>query len=1095
MSHRSKSLYFLLLFDNFEKLIHTEINIFLFQINRSAKKRLFQVDDLNGSLSSNYSSLQKTRSNATTLERSDSKSPRPITQKPDRTKKLPKTQMSPEQLKAQLEQKILEDHKQNLKNKNDMPMKIVAETQKTENNFQKFGIRVLPTEQLQQKSPKIAELSQNDNNINIERFKDDSRIIEPMSIDEVDDNKKRQKPAISPKMSPENGKDSFVRQSSINGSGIKRDANGIPQEIPNHMFNAAVAARKNRKGSVDHSLEKDDEGPKTPKKQKGKAPAPPEEKSRGSSPEKAYSNASLDQIEPFQDTKVNKSDDSIEKQQNLQSSSPVKQIKDYNSDSDVEIDNQSSVNTIELNSSDITIHQSEENDELQNRKTASTGDLTKIHRTNKSNSGTLERAQSLDITDTGIPALSKKRKAAKIEDIFDSRTNSDDSLYGNALLKKEPRLSLILDGLNTFQRSRLKKSTEWGNLEDAILKLNNDSGSSAEQFNLDTSDGDIPRTFSFGSKSPEFDALVNKINEIRQESPEIKNNGPEQIEALEKVVDNTVKISEIAIKPERKIKNQIWPSSEEISIETTKVNGLHSPTNEVTETPAKYISDNNEISQIALPKEVEGPKPTQSSTNEEITLPLSKSVEISQDFLYSERLASCNDMNNISSSMEDTNISDDIKVSRHSLGSLERQKPEISGLDSFSNVSNITINDKIFDKDPKNYTSFDISFNDDPRKESSLSTSELYTTAIDETIKLDKKDALENISFETPDLVRSINEVTIEGPTSLTLEIPGEIVEVTAKKTCTDVINEESGEKEKRCTEDPSRISLSPECSLKSSSSTLTYITEIQVTPNSSTNKSNNVSEIEIIPTINTVSQNLDNKFENYVKNFESSIETSLPSPSSPSEPNSAITNEKIDLEKERNKILEIAEEQLKKLPEMRFTTSSYEGTRTPEKRQSQIELLRSNFEKSPPKTTKAEVNTSKSRIPIATTMKTPPMSPERRDSRNLDLEPDKDILSMMASSIHSTPSVTGLKYQSKSPSKNVTVTSIRSNSKIPSGLPSLSGSRPPVPPRKIETHENENVYHVSANGATENNSFKQWVFNPSNSVTNIVVSENKNEK
>lgn len=1010
--------------------------------------------------------------------------------------------MSPEQLKAQLEQKILEDHKQNLKNKNDMPMKIVAETQKTENKFQKFGIRVLPTEQQQQKSPKIAELSQNDNNINIERFKDDSRIIEtrdqPMSIDEVDDNKKGQKPAVSPKMSPEKEKDSFVRQSSINGSGIKRDANGIPQEIPNHMFNAAVAARRNRKSSVDHTLEKDDEGPKTPKKQKGKAPAPPEEKSRGSSPEKAYSNASFDQIEPFQDPKVNKSDDSIEKQNNFQSASPVKQIKDYNSDSDVETDNQSSVNTIELNSSDITIHQSEENDELQNRKTASTGDLTKIQRTNKSNSGTLERAQSLDITDTGIPALSKKRKAAKIEDIFDSRTNSDDSLYGNALLKKEPRLSLILDGLNTFQRSRLKKSTEWGNLEDAILKLNNESGSSAEQFNLDTSDGDMPRTFSFGSKSPEFDALVNKINEIRQESPEIKINEPEQMEVLEKVVDNTVRIAEIAIKPERKIKNQIWPSSEQIFIETTKVNGLHSPTNEVTEIPAKYITDNHEISQIAPPKEVENPKTTQPSTHEEITLPLSKSVEISQDFLYSERLASCNDINNISSSMEDTNISDDIKVSRHSMGSLERQKPEISELDSFSNVSNITINDKKFDKDPKNYTSFEISFNDDPRKESSLSTSELYTTAIDETIRLDKKDTPENITFETPDLVRSVNEVTIEGPTSLTLEIPGEIVEVTAKKTCTDVINEESGEKEKRCTEDPSTISISPECSLKSSSSTLTYITEIQVTPNSSTNKSNNVSEIEIIPTVNTVSQNLDNKFENYVKNFESSmksLETSLPSPSSPNETNSAITNDKIDLEKERNKIQEIAEEQLKKLPEMKFTTSSYEGTKIPEKRQSQIELLRSNFEKSPPKTTKPEANTSKSRIPIATTMKTPPMSPERRDSRNLDLEPDKDILSMMASSIHSTPSVTGLKYQSKSPSKNVTVTSIRSNSKIPSGLPSLSGSRPPVPPRKTETQENENVYHVSANGATENNSFKQWVFNPSNSVTNIVVSENKNEK
>lgn len=109
-----------------------------FQIGKSAKKRLFQADDYNESLSSNYSSLQKSRSNATTLERTNSKSPKLGNQKADRLKKSSKTQLSPEQLKAQLEQTILEDHKQNLKNKNEKmteaPAKIEMETQKRKTN-------------------------------------------------------------------------------------------------------------------------------------------------------------------------------------------------------------------------------------------------------------------------------------------------------------------------------------------------------------------------------------------------------------------------------------------------------------------------------------------------------------------------------------------------------------------------------------------------------------------------------------------------------------------------------------------------------------------------------------------------------------------------------------------------------------------------------------------------------------------------------------------------------------------------------------------------------------------------------------------------
>lgn len=58
----------------------------------------------------------------------------------------------------------------------------------------------------------------------------------------------------------------FERQRSINSSGIRRDAAGIPQEIPNQMMAAAMAARDNRKSAnVTAEL----------KKNKGKAPSRP----------------------------------------------------------------------------------------------------------------------------------------------------------------------------------------------------------------------------------------------------------------------------------------------------------------------------------------------------------------------------------------------------------------------------------------------------------------------------------------------------------------------------------------------------------------------------------------------------------------------------------------------------------------------------------------------------------------------------------------------------------------------------------------------------------------------------------------------------
>ncbi|XP_044269422.1 uncharacterized protein LOC123014396 isoform X2 [Tribolium madens] len=960
----------------------------LFQVGNTAKRKLFGTEDHSGSLSSNYSSLQKSRSNMTTLERKESESPK------NRPRK--KTQMSPEQLKTQLEQRISSDHQQNSKK----PPKVEMEVQKTENKLHKFGVRVLPAE----KSPKSAELSQNENNLNLEKL--------PLGLDEVD--KKPQVKKRERKVTPEK-LEVFDRDHANNSSGIKRDVNGIPQEIPNYMMNAAVAARSNRKSSV-----KDEELDKTPKKTKGKAPAPPEEK---------LFKSNFDEIQPVDDFEevIPKSsqDDLVEEiEVELRNKTTVK---DYNSDSDLETDNHSSVNTIELNSSDITIHHAEDTEGCQNRRTASTGDLTKIQRTRKSSTGTLERAQSLDITDTSIPTLKRK---GRIEDDFMA---SEEDIFGKVVMSKEPRLSLMLDGLNTFQRNRLKKSTEWGNLEDAILKLNQEDESDSKN-DLDLS-----------GKTEEIDAVVNRINEIKRESLEIQPPIKE----------------ETPPKPEKKIKNQIWPFE-------TKSNGsaiiddnprLASVEKRQRKPPIlDPVLPEAKITKPAVPEKKDFllskkipsyvPEPEEEPvTSDETKKEMLNAIDLTRNFIFTEKIACSQDD-------DDTNVSDDIKVSRHSLGSLERPKSD----DAKINVSNVTVNN-LRSQNEENLHSLEID----------TTEPELYTTALDSTIKPEPETP--RVTISTPDIIKNVtiaeainklnNDVMVQGPSSLTLEIPNE-PEVKDNRFMVDVKKEDSNDDD------------------SSKSTSLTYITEIQVlTPTNST--TTNISEIEIIPNVNTNGKSLDleHEFEDYVRNFESNVKTFESNiqkfENHHSKPIIITEN---DAEKELHKIQEIAEEQLKKLPEMRFTTSSYES-KLPEKRQSQIELLRSNFEKSPPR---VKPDTPKSRIPIATTAKTPPTSPERRDSRNLDMENDKDILELMSSTVHSTPKM--------KPPKNVTVTSIRSNSKIPSGLPVLGG-RPTVPPRK---QEEEHVVQVSTNGGVES-SFKQWVFNPTDSVTNIVVAESKQQK
>ncbi|CAG5059802.1 unnamed protein product [Parnassius apollo] len=370
---------------------------------------------------------------------------------------------------------------------------------------------------------------------------------------------------------------SFAR-SDLNSSGIKRDENGIPQELPSHMFEAAKAARSNRRSSADLVQDKvelkKEEAPKPIKKSKGKAPSPPDtEKNKTDdsileqlknvsdflSNEKQHSsllhdvsltpnksttsmsisyntstpkviktktsridesiNFSQDDIDDIVSKPFKRESDSLnnffeDSKSNLSSNQDVHSVVSLNNSDKSE----KGSTTIELNNSDITIHSSPLNEtgnsatddvsllDENERKAASLGDLSRFElraKINKPSTGTLERAQSLDISadDAEIQEITlspKKRKAMSVVEttFFDSGTEdvSPDMIdpeKGVVLKQKEPRLSLniaktsAIEGLNTFQRNRLKKASEFGNLEDAIVK---GSSSSIESDKLEVKD-------------------------------------------------------------------------------------------------------------------------------------------------------------------------------------------------------------------------------------------------------------------------------------------------------------------------------------------------------------------------------------------------------------------------------------------------------------------------------------------------------------------------------------------------------------------------------------------------------------------------------
>ncbi|XP_063695909.1 uncharacterized protein LOC134827257 [Culicoides brevitarsis] len=322
----------------------------------------------------------------------------------------------------------------------------------------KFGIRVLPPavgDRLFGKSPSKMQ-ADNENNTNMEKKeenqKKDEEIIKESEI-KID---------IEPTPKVEAH---LERQGIVTSSGIRRDSDGIPLEMPNHMMQAAMSARDNRpKSCVDLR-----------QKSKGKAPMPPPESLDSSTATEDtvidmdmtdHAKALVDeaiQSATSQISKMNFTNDFTEASEHPEghhskNSTPESGKKRLSSDTESQMAHESDFETtgsdsnrIELNSSDITVHHGSEEEEGDDsgRRTHSLGDLSKAKMMAQDESGTLERAQSLDITDS---VTKTKRKAPTDVDIIENKElglmeKSSDSMHGT-----------------------LKSANQWGNLADYVFE-------------------------------------------------------------------------------------------------------------------------------------------------------------------------------------------------------------------------------------------------------------------------------------------------------------------------------------------------------------------------------------------------------------------------------------------------------------------------------------------------------------------------------------------------------------------------------------------------------------------------------------------------
>lgn len=479
----------------------------------------------------------------------------------------------------------------------------------------KFGIRVFPptvNEKLFGKSSKVE--------------KEPEKMMEEKNPQEVKidmdqvDNKDKQ-----------NEIQEFNRQGSVNSSGIKRDKNGIPQEIPAFMMNAANAARDGRKSNNSSDSKK-----------KGKAPRPPmtsvdlnsstdtmdtnlsmnvtdisttsmsiitanninnanteledeldriTEKYLNQTKNKLnfsdnFANTSgstlnktddsmtnLDKIDSMKDNlNIDDVDDVILRQKEPSNSSTPKSDRKMSGNNFISELDTSDVDLpgygkrLELNSSDITVHQANETEDLcdETRRAASLGDLSRfeikksLSDNNNVNSSTLERAQSLDITDNSM--MNQKPSLA----LALSKNTSD--LSDLTVIQQETKLSPVIYQIETktkmefkpevkmdFKVDPLKMESKTDEMKNEMIEDTNKTDQS--KINMDSNIPDDVKVtrYPFGSlerpKSDVLKKLMSQSIEIDMKPTKIENETPTATATAPSIVMMTPAIMKRTVTP------------------------------------------------------------------------------------------------------------------------------------------------------------------------------------------------------------------------------------------------------------------------------------------------------------------------------------------------------------------------------------------------------------------------------------------------------------------------------------------------------------------------------------------------------------------
>ncbi|XP_055312753.1 uncharacterized protein LOC129574587 [Sitodiplosis mosellana] len=876
----------------------------------------------------------------------------------------------------------------------------------------KFGIRVLPPNLNGKDSGKSPNKVQadNDNNANIEKIENHiEQVAQPNSIvttatttiaspappEAMKRSKNKSQDAKKP-IQDDNKPVPFERQASINSSGIKRDAAGIPQEVPTEMMQAAMTAVNNRAkvNSID-------------RKSKGKAPIPPARGEHDDSMDNVDNmNASMETIEIPQISTMKVS---------MEGSQP-------DLDSDAEF-NGKNVQQIELNSKHITVHQASEEEENSNeeRRTASLGDLSKLEHTkcgknSHESNGTLERAQSMEMSNANNQiatgkVVPKKRKA-----------HPGDHDLVEVMELKEPRYSEpIIENLEPLQTMRLKSSYEWGNLEDAIYD-GKDKNASDDSFELESpqkklSSSSMDMMSEVLAAADKFDKEINEI-ELHDVMHEISNvefddvaNGTDEPIQLELVQNNEAAI-EIKSSPE--------PSPRA----HTKNNGIMNESNNISsnsnsndQTTMDMDETQHNITQIKLPTAVH--LEVKSSDNfDDIVIDTSKGVNYG------------------------TNVSDDAKASRYPLTTIERPKSEVlkqliaqqvpgdmddqtmevngisyaksgtndgpinisvaghmDSIDTMATMEPVQIS-PIFSSDGSGVNNISISSMDSDSavelKNSRASPVQTATTTTENRITISTSSDSQPASIVIEDETLNFKMQTLDDEPSEPTKTPSP--NGSQKKNEVFIVESLSSKKTHESSLPVSNGTKPPPASKGG------FVTEIRF-PNANKDKHMNAKNL---------SKSMENRNPPDAKT-KSDAKTSSPNDSRKGSNGSSGGGGGDGVEKP----VIVEEEYIPRNNEIRFTTSTYQSPRQFEKRHSQIDQIRSNFERS---------HTSEIPVPIRK-ISTPSTPPPSQSSNVARVSPSKIPV------FTSQKSSDNLLKNNNSPNRvSVSVTSIKNSSRNPSG-------------------------------------------------------------